>query len=277
MPACKRPLPALLCLAALLSASALAEGAHAEEPAAAPPGGNTGTAPQVSVELGAAALALPRYPGADSTRLLAFPDISVTLGDVFFASFASGIGARVHDRDGLALGVLARPDFGRRASDSQTYLHGLGKVDASAELGGFADLHLAGPLSLRSEVRKAIGGHDGVVADLALTWARPLGPRLFLALSSGLRLTDARYMRAYYGVTPAAALVSGLAVDQPGAGLERVGLRATLVRRLGPRLGLQVAASFDRLVGDAARSPIVRMPAGSPSQPGALVSLRYHF
>jgi outer membrane protein len=234
-------------------------------------------ASRVSIDVGAAAIMVPRFPGSGSERFLPLPDIAVTVGDRFFASFADGIGAHLYHRNGLDFGILARPDLGRRASDTAHYLHGLAKVDFAPELGGFAQVRLTGPLSLRAEVRKAVGGHDGVVADLALSWAKPVSKRLYLVISPNLRIADARFMRAYFGVTPGAAAASGLAAYQPGAGLERAGLRVVAVRQLSPRISLSVSAVYDRLLGDAAHSPIVRVPTGSVDQPGAFVSLRYHF
>jgi outer membrane scaffolding protein for murein synthesis (MipA/OmpV family) len=234
-------------------------------------------ASNISIDAGAAGIIVPRFPGSGKERFLPLPDIAVTVGDRFFASFADGIGANMYDRNGLEFGVLARPDLGRRASDTAHYLPGLSKVDFAPELGGFAQIRLTASLSLRAEVRKAIGGYDGVVADLALSWAKPVSKRLYLVVAPNLHIADARFMRAYFGVTAGAAAVGGLAAYQPGAGLERAGLRVVAVRQLGPRISLSASAVYDRLLGGAAHSPVVRVPTGSVDQPAAFISLRYHF
>lgn len=240
-----------------------AQAAHAEEAAPAPD--------HLSIELGAAAIAVPRYPGSDSLRTLALPDVSITLGRTLFASFATGIGARLVDDHGIALGVLARPDLGRRASDLAANLPGLSRISAAPELGGFAEFALGKSVTLRGEVRKAIGGHDGVVGDLSLSWVRPVGSRVVLIVAPSLRVADARFMRAYFGVPTGLSLTPWHA----GAGLERAGVMGTALVRVGPRVGLALSLRYDRLLGDAADSPVSQGAHGSANQLGAFASLRY--
>lgn len=226
---------------------------------------------KLDIEVGAAALAVPRYPGSDALRTLALPDVSITLGRTLFASFATGIGARLVDHGGFSLGVLARPDLGRRAGDVARALPGLSRISAAPELGGFAEWSLTKSLALRGEVRKAIGGHDGTVGDLSLTWAHPVGSRVVLIVAPSLRLADARFMRAYFAVPTGLALAPWHA----GAGLERVGAMGTALVKVAPRVGLAVSLCYDRLTGDAADSPVARGPHGSPNQFGAFAALRY--
>lgn len=234
-------------------------------------------APSVRIEAGAAVLAVPRYPGADGLRTLALPDVSITVGNRLFASLATGVGATLLDHRGLTLGVLARPDFGRRQSDVDRTYPGLAPIAATAELGGFAALRLGRALTWRGEVRRAVSGHDGTVADLSLTWTHPLGQRLFLAVTPEVRIGDARFMRAYFGTDPARRRAAGLPAFRPDGGLERAGLGVSAVRSIGKRLALTFSLQYDRLLGDAARSPIVRGPHGSPDQTVAFAGLRYRF
>lgn len=226
---------------------------------------------QLDIEIGAAAIAVPRYPGSDSLRTLALPDVSIALGRTLFASFATGIGARLVDKGGIALGVLARPDLGRRAGDVATALPGLSRVSAAPELGGFAEWSPGASLTLRGEVRRAIGGHDGTVGDLSLAWVHPVGRRVVLIAAPSLRLADARFMRAYFGVPAGLPLTP----HHAGAGLERAGVMGTALVRLTPRIGLALSLRYDRLTGDAADSPVTRGTHGSANQAGAFAALRY--
>ncbi|WP_421848328.1 MipA/OmpV family protein [Novosphingobium sp.] len=228
-------------------------------------------------EAGAAMLAVPLYPGADAMRTLALPDISITVGDRVFASLATGIGAALIDRRGLTLGVVARPDFGRRQRDVDRTYPGLPAIAATAELGWFAAVRIGSVLTWRGEVRRAVSGHGGTVADLSLTFAHPLGKRLILAVTPEVRIADARFMRAYFGTDRAAFAETGLQAYRPNGGLERVGLGISAVRPLAKRLVLTASLQYDRLVGGAARSPIVRGPHGSPDQAVGLIGLRYRF
>ena len=70
--------------------------------------------------------------------------------------------------------------------------------------------------------------------------------------------SDDRYQRAYFGIDPATAAATGLPAFNPGGGIHAVGAAAGLTRMISPRWGVHGFAGYDRLVGDAADSPIVR-------------------
>ncbi|WP_171005244.1 MipA/OmpV family protein [Sphingopyxis sp. 2PD] len=91
-----------------------------------------------------------------------------------------------------------------------------------------------------------------------------------------MTLGDAKYKNAYFGVTPAAAATSGLPAYDVDGGIQSVGVTAGYHRMLGRRWGVAVYGRYDRLVGDAADSPITR-ELGSRSQPSVGVALSYTF
>ncbi|WP_369126904.1 MipA/OmpV family protein [Alteraurantiacibacter buctensis] len=83
----------------------------------------------------------------------------------------------------------------------------------------------------------------------------------------------------YFGVSPTGALASGLAPFDPDGGLESLGANVLATHSLsGGRKGWSVfgIASFSRLQGDFARSPIVR-DAGSADQVFGSVGVGYTF
>ena len=111
--------------------------------------------------------------------------------------------------------------------------------------------------------------HSGdYVAREGDDWLFSIGPRVTLG--------DAKYHRAYFGVTPEAATTSGLPAYDPGGGVQSVGVTAGYHRMLGRNWGVAVYGRYDRLVGDAADSPVTRQ-LGSRSQPSAGVALSYTF
>jgi outer membrane scaffolding protein for murein synthesis (MipA/OmpV family) len=89
-------------------------------------------------------------------------------------------------------------------------------------------------------------------------------------------LTDGRYQRAYFGVTPAAAATSGLPAYRPGGGVSAVGVAVGGLVQLDQRWGLAAFARYDRLMGDSGRSPIARGP-GSRNQPSVGLGISYVF
>jgi outer membrane protein len=89
------------------------------------------------------------------------------------------------------------------------------------------------------------------------------GPRLSFA--------DAEYMNTYFGVTPAEAASSGRNAFEADGGLKSAGLGAKLRYEFGNDWGIEAAGSWDRLVGDAADSPIVA--TGSQDQFSARIGI----
>ena len=77
-------------------------------------------------------------------------------------------------------------------------------------------------------------------------------------------------------VTPAAAVTSGLPAYDPNGGIQAYGATATFLTQLSPRWGIYTYARYDRLVGEAADSPIVRQ-LGSRDQLSGGVALSYTF
>ena len=97
-------------------------------------------------------------------------------------------------------------------------------------------------------------------------WLFSLGPRL--------TWSDNGYHDAWFGVSPAAAATSGLPAYDPGSGIQAAGAAASFLTQLGPNWGIYAYAKYDRLVGDAADSPIVRT-FGSRDQLSGGLALTY--
>lgn len=149
-------------------------------------------------------------------------------------------------------------------------------VKRTFEVGAFANYWAGENFRLHSEVRRAVNGHDGWVADggadLVLrdgdNWLFSIGPRVTWANGS--------YHDAYYSVTPATSLATGLPVYDAGSGIESYGASASADFAITRRWGVALYGKYDRLTGDAARSPIVRA-YGSPDQFSAGLALSYSF
>jgi MipA family protein len=71
-------------------------------------------------------------------------------------------------------------------------------------------------------------------------------------------LSDGRYQRAWFGVSPQAAAASGLPQLRPTSGLYAIGATSGAAYQFNRDWGLFGFARYERLVGDAARSPIVQ-------------------
>jgi outer membrane scaffolding protein for murein synthesis (MipA/OmpV family) len=149
-------------------------------------------------------------------------------------------------------------------------------VGFTVEAGAFVQAYLGDHFRLRAEGRKGIGGHKGLVGDLSADFVVRDADRTVFAIGPRLRLADHRFQRTYFGVSPAVAVRTGLPAFDPDAGVRAVGVMAGLVHQFSYAWGVNAFAGYDRLKGDAARSPIVRR-FGSRDQLSAGLALTYTF
>ena len=237
--------------------------------------------------VGAGAMHSPTYEGDDDTRLSILPNIQVSYGDRFFASVQEGIGHRVIKDPGFEAGPIMRVKFSRDEDgdqpfaingDDTTDLIGLGDVDTSIELGGFVAYDI-GPVTLSAEARQAVTGHEGFVADLGVKWSGRsflFGPPVIWSVGPRAKLVDESYNAAYFGVTPAQSLASGLPVFEAEGGLHSYGIGATAIVPFTDEWSAVIVAGYDRLEGDAADNPLVQL-RGSEDQASIGVFLSYKF
>ncbi len=216
----------------------------------------------------------PSWPGADKFSVGPYVDFSRTRDAEFIfeapdESFGSPLVRSGNFAFGPAFGFIGK----RKASDIGADLP---KVGFSVEAGGFAQAHLTPAIRVRLEGRKGLSGHKGWVGEVSADYIAREGDDWLFSIGPRVTLGDAKYSRAYFGVTPAAALTSGLAAYDPGGGVQSVGVTAGYHRMLGRNWGIAVYGRYDRLVGDAADSPVVRQ-LGSRSQPSGGIALSYTF
>lgn len=231
--------------------------------------------PGWQIDVGPGVLAVPRFPGSNGLRILPIPQLDIRYKNLFFASVQTGIGYNVLNTRRWRAGPILRPEFGRTQSDIAVF-PGLDRIRFAPELGGFLAYQPSLFTSVQLEVRKAAGGHDGVVADLSLRRFKLAG-KWTLAYGGRVRFADATYLRAYHGVTPAQSATSGLAVYRPGASVNDVAVSGFASRRIGGNWSVNAFGSYARLVGDAAGSPISKSAFGSRNQITLGTSISYRF
>ena len=223
------------------------------------------------VYIGAGALYAPTYPGDDDYNLSAVPFFRVTKGDRFFASVQEGAGYAAIDKAGFRAGPLAQIDFGRDEDGSSPFrvtgdktedLRGLGTIDFTVALGGFAEYDF-GDFELKVKGGQALGGHDGFTGQVSFDYDTRImgaGPPLFVTVGPNLKYGSGNYTDAYYGITAEQSALSGLAEYNPGGGITSYGLGGNIlvpVSRSG-NAAIILLGSYDRLTSDAGDSPLVR-------------------
>ena len=229
----------------------------------------------IRVRVGLGAQLRPDFLGADNTEVAPLGDIDIARGknQFKFESPDYSFGIPVVSSGGFSVGPAANIASGRKTSDLDAPV---GRVKTTIEAGAFASYELGDSIHLRGEVLKGIGGHKGVVGTIGADKVWRDGDRYVFSIGPRLLFSDSRYQRAFFGVTPAAAAASGLPAYRPGGGLLGVAAASSLSYQFNPRWGLFGYGRYERLVGDAAKSPIVR-EFGSRNQLSGGLGLNYTF
>ena len=217
---------------------------------------------------------VPVHPGADSSRIAFLPLVDTwRVGDAMTPESpdeAFGFAVLGERTGGISVGPALTFAQGREAED----LPGLPEVSFGMEAGVFADAWPLESLRLRAELRQGIGAHKALTGDLAgdFVWRRGKEGTILTA-GPRLRWGSAKYNRAYYGVPAGGA--GGFTAYEPGSGFYAMGATAGLRLPLNRIFGLYAYAGYDRLVGKAKESPIVR--AGQADQFSGGLALTYRF
>ena len=232
-------------------------------------------AEDLRVRVGLGAQLRPEYPGADDTGISPAWKLSIARGTEPFRFSAPDdhFDIKLVSSGRLTAGPVANIEGGRKKSDLDVPI---GKVSRTVELGAFAQYEVSESIRLRSDVRKGIGGHEGVIASIGGDRIWRDGDRYVFSIGPRLLVSDARYQRSWFGVSQAAAMASGLPAYRPGGGVHAVALTSGMTYQLNPKWGLFGFARYERLVGDAAKSPIVRQ-LGSKNQASGGIGLTYTF
>ncbi|HEY0011607.1 MAG TPA: MipA/OmpV family protein [Allosphingosinicella sp.] len=230
------------------------------------------------ITIGAGAQFGPEFPGADSYAITPMPIIDVRRPDqrIAFEAADEGWGFGLLGREARFNVGPAIQFQGKRDEDDVGAA--VGNVGFTVEAGAFVEAYLSDSFRIRAEGRRGIGGHEAWVGDVGVDFIARGGDTTVFGIGPRVRLADDKYMNAYFGVSPATAVTTGLAAFTPESGVYAAGGAASIRHHFGAdgKWGVHGYARYDRLVGDAADSPIVRS-FGSRDQFSAGLGLSYTF
>jgi outer membrane protein len=218
----------------------------------------------------------PGFPGAGSLKPGPWYRLSRRrAGDpIAFHGSGQGMGIRLLPRRSR---VNFGPSFHLQAKRrEQDVGAAVGDVSTTPEAGAFLLAWPTPSLRLRAEVRHGLGAHRGLLGSVSADAVMRRGDDTIWSIGARARFADSLYQSAYFGVTPGASLRSGLPVHAPTGGLYAIGATTTLAHQFTPVWGVAAYAGYDRLLRDAAASPIVRR-FGSRNQLSAGLGLTYTF
>ncbi|MGE5562006.1 MAG: MipA/OmpV family protein [Bacillota bacterium] len=228
------------------------------------------------VRVGAGAQMRPEFIGADKSSLAPLFNFKVARGTKEFSFGApdDSPSIAVVSSKGFSFGPAVNVEGRRKESDLGAPV---GSVARTFEVGAFAQYLAADSFRLRAEARKGINGHEGIVGSLGADKIWRSGDRYVFSVGPRILFSDARFQRAYFGVTPAASVASGLPAYRPWGGIYGVAAASGMSYQLGTGpWGLFGYARYERLVGDAAKSPIIR-ELGSRNHFSGGIGLNYTF
>lgn len=230
-----------------------------------------------SLTIGAAAIVMPEFDGAKDYRFFGQPIISLGRQGTErrFSSRNDNISIGFMDTGNFRFGATGKLIFGRD-SDDYDDIRGLSDVKFGGEAGLFAEVYPLDWMRVRGELRRGIVSHDGFVADVAVDAFAYLTPSL--RISGGPRVTYAtsKYFDAYYGVSAAESVASGLSTYSPGDGFASYGAGGALTWKTTDKIDTSLFGEYRRLTGPAADSSLVE-ERGSRNQFTVGVSATYRF
>ncbi|MCY4754927.1 MipA/OmpV family protein [Pelomonas aquatica] len=226
--------------------------------------------------LGASVASHPEYDGASArqTRLSALWALkigrwrfSTASGSALLGFGREGAGAgastQLIDSDKLRLGLALRVDGGRSSNDAST-TRGLPDVKRTLRARLYANYSLAPDLNLGAALSRDLLGHGGGLnAGVDLGWRFYRSATLEWTGGIGISAADAQNMRSYFGVPESAVAASGKPAYAPGAGLRDLHVGVGFTRPFARQWFVFGSAGASRLLGPAARSPLVEKRDGS--------------
>ena len=175
----------------------------------------------------------------------------------------------------LRAGPVAKFEAARKQYN-YSELNGLGDVKAAVELGGFVEYYPVDWFRTRVELREGVVGHNGTVADFSADFIVPVIQRL--TISAGPRFTweSTQATSPYFGIDALQAMTSGLPLFNAKGGAHSYGAGTQVSYRINPQWEVHSYVEYERLLGDAAASPLVTL-RGSPNQTTFGVGFSYSF
>jgi len=212
------------------------------------------------IQLGAGVINEARYPGSRYDFTLGVPIVSISYDRYFVGAVPGGgappgLGAYLvrteHWAVGLDVGGGGRKP--RRASDDPI-LRGWGDIPGTVRGGMFASYNIDW-LSVHGAVSVA-GHNEGVLASLGVDAKYHATPRLALSIGPEITWVSNQYAMTFFGLDAAQSTIAGIAPYRARSGINSVGVSAGASYMLTDHWSLAAHASYGRLQGDAANSPV---------------------
>lgn len=231
------------------------------------------------------------YDGAKDYKIIPGGTLRGTVGGHDFQLnglqlFVDAIPNDARRKVDFELGPVAGVSFNRNGDVSDPRIAALGELDTAVELGVRGSVGVRGVLDRTDKLALVVtsvwdvaNAHGSHVIKPGLEYSALAGRSTFLRAALTSEFVGRRWAQYNFGIDADGAAASGLATYDPDGGLASLGGSVLATRSLsGGRKGWSIfgIASYKRLQGDIADSPIVR-DTGSPNQFFGSAGLGYTF
>ena len=200
-----------------------------------------------------------RFEASNKYRLSGYPGISIRRpGQPWkFGAPDDGFGFAVVDTPWFQLGPVARIRGERDWKDDKKF-RGMDNVDWAIEPGAFLELYPADFFRVRGELRYGTWGYDGFVGNVSADYINRFD-RFTLSVGPRMEIGGKEFMNTYYGVSANEAAFNGRVTRyKADGGVKSVGVAGALTYDWSQNWSTTGFASYNRLVGDAADSPVAK-------------------
>ncbi len=209
--------------------------------------------PQWSVLVGASTVFQPSYDGSRHYGFLSGPTLDIRYQDLAFLSLGEGLGVNLLREQNYRGGIALTYDLGREVS-RRSERRGLDNIDPAPEAKIFFE-YVWFPVTLRANVRQAIGGYGGLVADLNAYVPVTGSQQFVLFVGPSVTFANSKYMQSFFGISPEQAARTGQPEFEASAGFKSISLGSSATWFVTDHWLVNGQAAVAQLLGDAADSP----------------------
>jgi outer membrane protein len=229
------------------------------------------------VTLGAYGGGEPEFPGAKGLTFAFRPIVDIRREGTkeWLGLPNDAIGLTLYQTGNFRFGAAGDLLTNRDRGDDSA-LKGLRNIDYTLELGAFAEYYPVPFIRTRVELLQGVTGAEGFAANLMADYIYQPSPEWLFTAGPRLRFVNTQYESTFFSISGAEAQASGLTPFHASGGLNSAGIDATVRYNVSERLSLRAFAEWDRLTGDAADSPLVKLK-GSEDQVQFGIGAAYKF
>jgi len=216
--------------------------------------------PSWLITVNAKAFASPNYLGSSRYSGIGYPTLSFRRpGDpLIWSSPDDSISYSLYQTPYFSIGPAVAYRAGRSFGSTSPALYGLHETQWTLEGGLFADVWLLpDTIRVHGELRHGFRSENGFVGSLGADWVSRWDQFTF-GIGPRFKFGNDHFMTEQFSVTPwDAAINANLAPFDAKGGLYAVGAYGSITYRQSDTWSYTLHGGWDRLTGDAAKSPIV--------------------